>query len=542
MESIAKFLVGRLESAGVKHVMGLAGDYILNLFGELCESKKIELINCADEPGAGFAADGYARVAGIGCVAVTYSVGALKVCNPIAGAYRENSPVIIISGAPEKCDVPLHHTCGSYGYQKRVFEEITCAQAILDNPLTAGYELDRAIAALKYYRKPIYIELNRSVASQPVEYDVYIQGTPSAPYSDPHNLEDALSEVSEWIKTSKSPVILAGVQVARCQLGRDLIKFAERYNIPVACTLLSKSVVNELHPLYIGVYAGSNSSQPHIKKMVEESDCLLVLGEEITEATVGYRPSKAFQKREMVMATIDGLKVRKHFYPDVCFTDFCKGLFKKEFPKRLIPDLPIKKESLTFKALPNALTTYRFFEKINSILDENSIVIADTGDSLLGASDLTTVHKNDMFLGQAVYLSMGFAIPAALGVKLAKPKVRPIVIVGDGSFQMSMSEISTMLRWKQNPIIFVLNNRGYTTERMILEGKFNDILDWNYHLLPQLMGGGKGAKVKTEEELDIAVQEALKSDTVFVINCVVDQKDISPALNRISEMLSKKAK
>jgi indolepyruvate decarboxylase len=137
---------------------------------------------------------------------------------------------------------------------------------------------------------------------------------------------------------------------------------------------------------------------------------------------------------------------------------------------------------------------------------------------------------------------MGFAIPAALGVKFAMPKTRPIVIVGDGAFQMSSSEISTMLRWKQNPIIFVLNNRGYTTERLILDGKFNNIQDWNYHLVTQLMGGGQGIKVQTEEELSLAVQTALRSDQLFVINCVVEPRDVSPALARIGEALAKKVR
>jgi indolepyruvate decarboxylase len=277
--------------------------------------------------------------------------------------------------------------------------------------------------------------------------------------------------------------------------------------------------------------------------MVESSDCLLVCGEVITEATIGYRPSKAFQKREMVTITVNTLKVRNHNYPNVVFKDFCRNLFKTELTKKATPNLPEKKEIKPFVSEKGAkLTTVRFFEKINSILKEDLVIVADVGDSLLGASDLTTMHSANTFFGPAFYLSMGFAIPAALGVQLAKPNVRPLVIVGDGAFQMSCAEISTMLRYKLNPIIVVLNNSGYTTERFILDGKFNDIWNWNYHSITEMLGGGKGVKVETEEDLEIALASALKSKEVFVINCVVSPKDASPALKRITEALSKKAR
>jgi indolepyruvate decarboxylase len=546
MPSIADFLIERLENANVKHCFGVAGDYIINFFGKLEGNNKITLVNTADEEGAGFAADCYARLQGIGCVCVTYSVGALKICNPIAGAFAERSPVIVISGSPgvnERNDVILHHTVGSFDCQRQVFKNITCAQAVLDNPTTAAYEIDRVFEALKYNKQPVYIEIPRDMINKPINYDVYTLGTPQTPESDNHNLEDALKEVTTWIESAKNPVILAGVEIARYQLGKELIKFAEKHNIPIACTLLSKSTINEVHPLFIGVYAGSNSSQNHVRDMVEQSDCLLVCGEVITEATIGYRPSKAFQKRDMVTITVNTLKVRNHNYPDVAFKDFCRTLFKSDLNKKCVPNLPAKVEVKSFTPDAGAkLTTVRFFEKINSILREDLVIVADVGDSLLGASDLTTVHSANTFFGPAFYLSMGFAIPAALGVQLAKPNVRPLVIVGDGAFQMSCAEISTIIRYKLNPIIVVLNNKGYTTERFIIEGKFNDILEWNYHRITDMLGGGQGVKVETETELDAAFDAALKSKEVFIMNCIVSAKDASPALRRITEALSKKAR
>ncbi len=541
MANLAEFVMDRLESTGIKYVFTVPGDYILGFLSTLAERQKIELINTSTEEGAGFAADGYARLNGVGCVAVTYTVGALKLCNPIAGAFAERSPVIVISGAPgvsERDKTPLHHIVGSFDCQRQVFKNITCAQAVLDNPSTAGFEVDRVLEAMRHYKQPVYIELPRDVSLKPIDYDVYTVGTPKTPDTDYNNLEDALHEVAAWLEESKHPVILAGVEIARYQLGKDLTRFAEKHNIPIACTLLSKSTVNETHPLYIGVYAGS--SQGWIRELVESSDCLLVCGEAITEATVGYRPSKAFQKRDMVTCTLNELKVRNHQYPNVSFTDFCKSLFKTELTKKEMPNLPVKKNIEVFIPKEGSkLTTVRLFEKINAILDDTMILVADAGDSLLGSSDLT-MCRHDSFFSPAFYLTMGWAIPSSLGIKLAKPKYRPIVVVGDGSFQMSSAELSTAVRWKLNPIIFVLNNRGYTTERVIFDGKFNNILDWHYLDIGKVIPGVKGVKVETEEELDKAVSIALKEDMVFVINCIVDSKDTSPALKRIIEEFARK--
>jgi indolepyruvate decarboxylase len=541
MATTAEHLIERLENL-VKHVFTVPGDYILPFCGKLEESKKLTLVNCTDENHAGFAADGYARIHGVGCVCATWNVGALKLSNAIAGAKAERSPIIVISGSPgvgERSDVPLHHTVTDYESQYRAMKECTCAQTILSDSAQVGYEIDRVLEAMKHYKQPIYIELPRDVANKPISYDVYRQGTPAGLKSDEKNLEDSLKEVVAWIEEAKNPVILGGVELARYRLGKELIRFCEQNHIPVANTLLSKSVVNELHPLFMGVYAGSNTSQKNVQQMIEESDCLLVLGEVLTESTVGYRPSKVLQKHEMVTCTVDGLKVRGHTYPNVYFADFCKALFKMQIQRPKL-DLLAKEMPGKWESKGNAaVTAERFFELVNSILTEDMIVVADTGDSLWGAAEMTC-HQADTFLGQAQYLSMGFAIPAALGVKLAKPKCRPMVIVGDGSTQMSHSEISTHLRYKSNAIFFILNNGGYATERVLLDGKFNDIKNWNYHLIPMLMGGGMGYVAKSEDELSSAVNEALRKDEVAVINVCVGKDDYSSALKRMTSGLAKK--
>lgn len=540
--NMSRFLRERLENAGVRHVFTVPGDYVLEFIKELSESQKIKVINNTDENHSGFAADGYARVNGIGCVVVTYSVGASKVINAVQCAYAERSPLIVISGAPgtDERNEPflLHHMVRSFNSQKKMFDEITCASVVLDNPVTAGYEIDKAFEALHHYKRPIYIELPRDVAKQSISYDVYKQGTPKAPATDSENLQEALKEVVGWLQEAKSPAILAGVELARYKQSELLIKFAERHGIPVATTLLSKSVVNERHPLFAGVYFGAGS-HPHTQKIVDESDCLLIFGDYHHDMTLCFRPAR-FKKRQVVWSNVEGLKIRNHTYTNIQFTDFCKALFKLELSQKWSIELPPQKEKVVFSPkVDTKITSDRLFTKIDSILDKTHAICADIGDSLFGAMDLT-VHHSHHFLSPAFYTSMGSSIAYALGVQMAFSEVRPIVLIGDGAFQMACNELSTIVNKGLNPIVIILNNDGYTTERFLLDGGFNDIRKWNYHKLPEVLGGGKGVMVATEEELEVAMKEALDSKELFVINVVLGRKDVSQGLRRMTEGLSKK--
>jgi indolepyruvate decarboxylase len=536
MPTVSEFLIERLGNVGVKHVFGVPGDYILQFINKISDNDRIKFVNTTDENNAGFAADVYARANGVGCVCGTYNVGALKFCNSVAGAYAEKSPVIVISGSPgikeRNEDIKLHHVVKSFENQQKIFKHITCYSVILDDATTAGYKIDQAIETLQKCKQPIYIELPRDIAEQPIKYDVYRQGTPKEDISDQENLKDALEEVESWIKRSQNPVILAGVQVTRFDLGSQLVRFAERHNIPMVTTLLSKSTINEHHPLFAGVYCGSQTTEESLRKLVDDSDCLLIFGELLTDVTLGFQSPK-FTKRQTVFCSTEILQVKNHSYSNVKFLDFCKELFKKNLGSKQTPELKEKTKLQKFVPVPDTpLTTARFFEKVNTILTEKMAVVADIGECLFGASEFTVSHRN--FYSPAFYCSMGLAIPGALGVQLANNSIRPIVLVGDGAFQMSMTELSTIVDQKLNPIIFVLNNKGYTTERFLLDGKFNDIREWNYHKVVELIGGGEGAKVTTEEELENIVNNALNSKSLYVINVSVNVKDIS---NRLQTMV-----
>jgi indolepyruvate decarboxylase len=538
MPTVAQFLISRLKECGVKHIFGVPGDFVLNLYNQF--SKSLPVIGTTDEQCAGFAADAYARVNGIGCVCTTYCVGGFKLLNSIGGAFAEKSPVVVISGSPGKKEraggMTLHHAVGSYDTQFEIFKHVTCASCVLDNPVMAAYEIDRVLLAMKQHKQPVYIEVPRDMVDTTISYDAFTVGSPKATESDKINLAEALQESINWINSSKNPVILAGIELARFGMGEVITKFARKYNIPIATTMLSKSLTNENHPISIGVYCGDASS-PEVKQKVEESDCLIMLGVMITDINFGFKPS-VLRKDRTIFCTTEKMGVRNHYYENVLFQDFVNGLIKSNISSDRIPIVGEMKTRAVFSPKNEKITVKRLFEKINAVLDKNMAIIADIGDSLFGSNELVVHHSNN-FLSQAFYTSMGFSIPAALGVQIAKPDVRPIVLVGDGAFQMTGMEISTIASNKLNPIIVVLNNGGYTVERFLIDGSFNDIPNWQYHLLPQIIGRGVGRLVNTETELDSAFSEALLSKDLYIINVVLDKKDRSATLERMTSKLQK---
>ena len=541
LPTIGEYLIQRLQDYGIEHVFGIPGDFVLNFYSMLTESP-LEVVGCTREDNAGFAADGYARVHGMGAVCVTFSVGGLSMCNSIAGAYAEKSPVVVISGAPgidERRNNPLlHHRVRDFNTQREVFEKITVASASLDDPLTAFREIDRCLAACDRFKRPVYLELPRDrVLTRALHPH---QPSHEKPTSDKLALREAIEESVEMINGCRKPVIIAGVEMHRFGLGDELVKFAEKHKLPMCATLLGKSVVSERHDLYLGIYEGAMCREP-VRRFVEESDCIILLGTFMTDIDLGIYTAK-LDFAKCIYATSDALQISHHHFHDIVLEDFVKGLLKAEMrpAKRPIP-AACRRHRHKFNIEPNAkMTTARLFHRINELLNENMVVVADVGDCLFGAADLA-IYCDTEFLSPAYYTSMGFAVPASLGAQFGNPKLRPIVLVGDGAFQMTCLELSTAMAHGFNPIVIVLNNKGYGTERFLQEGPFNDIPNWEYHRLPEFLGGGLGFEVRTEGELESALKEALANcDRFSLLNVHLAATDISPALERLAQTLSKR--
>jgi TPP-dependent 2-oxoacid decarboxylase len=548
--SIGNYLIERLYNYGVRHIFGVPGDFILGFFNQLMESK-IKVINTCDEQAAGFAADAYARINGLGVVCVTYCVGGLKVVNPTAEAFAEKSPLVIISGSPgikeRRKDPLLHHKVKNFDTQSKVFEEITVASVIINNPQTAAQEIDRILNAALSYKRPVYIELPRDIVSVDIFLDASSNNTdPQVDHdqekSDPIILSEALHETIDMINSSTRPVIVAGVEIQRFGLQNELLHLIEKLKIPVSSTILSKSVISELHPLYLGVYEGA-LGHDSVREYVESSDCLILLGALMTDIDLGGFTAKIDQKKSIYINS-EKFSVRYHNYEEISLKDFIVTLIESTDIKERIEFInnPMSHNHESFSAIKGQkITIKRLFQCINSFLKDDMIVLADIGDALFGGTDLV-IHRKTEFLSPAYYASMGFAVPASIGTQLANPKLRPLVIVGDGAFQMTGMEISTALRFNLNPIVIVLNNGGYGTERSILDGSFNDIPTWQYNLIPKIVGGGKGFIVETEEQFEDALLYAESNTECFcILDIHIDINDKSPALQRLTETLRKSA-
>lgn len=515
---IGDYLIQRLYVHGVRHVFGIPGDYVLGFYERLSHSK-LRLINTCDEQGAGFAADAYARVRGLGAVCVTYCVGGLKVANTAAEAFAEKSPVVIISGAPgviERRENPLlHHKVKEFDTQKRLFEQLTVVSTVLNDPQTALREIDRVLNAALRFKRPVYIELPRDMVS--------VRGIPYRPPLEVYEktnskvLREALGEAVDMINSTRKPVILADVEIQRFGLQDDLLSLVQKTLIPVAATILGKSVIGEHHPLYLGVYEGSMGRET-VRKYVESSDCLIFLGAFMTDINLGIYTAR-LDPAQSIYANSERVSIRYHNYENIHLRDFTRGLIKSKIRIRHSDDIlnPERPQLLSPNVEKRRLTVKRLFQRLNWFLNDNTIIISDVGDALFGSIDLY-IYRNAEFLSPAYYTSMGFAVPASVGAQMANPKLRSLVIVGDGAFQITGMELSTVVRYKLNPIVIVLNNGGYGTERPMQDGPYNDVHRWQYSRIPDVLGAGRGFVVRTEEELDKALIAAEKIQIAFLFS------------------------
>jgi indolepyruvate decarboxylase len=394
----------------------------------------------------------------------------------------------------------------------------------------------------------VYIEVPHDMVDReiPVPAEVLAGREAERRESDAETLRAAVDETRRMLAGAKKPVILAGVELHRFGVTDLAIYIAEKFNIPIAADLLSKSAVAENHPLYLGVYGGAMSSDQHVRQYVESSDCVLMLGSFITDMNLGIYTAKLDRSRT-VLATTEAIKVCYHQYQDVEFEDYLRALGelavgrgKEAITRKAFkhPNPHKEPRPLAKVELQDPLTMQEVIRILSLHLDENCCVVSDVGDAIFGAVGIRTAKRAE-FIAPAYYLSMGFAVPAGIGVSMANPQLRPFVLVGDGAFQMTGTEVSTATRLGLNPIILILNNEGYGTMRKIRDGSFNVISQWNYGKICELVGGGEPTVAKTKGELDGAIRHAMGSRTLQVIDVRLPRNDMSPQLASMSAELAR---
>lgn len=532
--NVADYIVDRLAAEGIEHCFGVAGDYAFPICNAVDSSPKVKWIGCANELNAAYAADGYARVRGAAMLVTTYGVGELSAINGVMGAKAERSLVFHIVGMPsfqnQRVHKIAHHTLGDgvFGNFVALSADAACCHAII-NPENCIVEMERIIAEARRNNQPAYIAVPSDYAVSPV---VSADVKPLVPQSNEEALQRAMAIIAERLGKAKSVVAIPAATVSRLGLQKQAQKAIEALGCPFVTTLMEKCSIDEGHPQFAGMYAGA-VSEPNTRQIVEGADLVLDLGgvnlNDIT--TAAY--SSHLDLSRFITVGLDDVRIGDQVIANVRLADVLSELAK------------FKRPSTPYRTKPHGLapvngnpsdkiTMDALYPRYAAFLRAGDTVVLETGSSSLGMTP-TILPDGVRVEAQVLWGSIGWATPAALGIALADPSRRTILITGEGSHQLTANDIGAMDRFGANVIVFVLNNSGYLIERALEENPnwtYNDLAPWNYSELPKTLGCADWftARVTTLGELDEAMQSARASKSGAYIEIMGGKMDMPPAL------------
>lgn len=544
--TVGDYLLDRLSELGIRHMFGVPGDYNLAFLDNVIDYEGMAWVGNRNELNAAYAADGYARLNGIAALATTYGVGELSAINGIAGSYAEHVPVVKITGAPTtkvmEDGLYVHHTLGDgkFDHFSRMFQEVTVAQTLLSQE-NAAQEIDRVLLACLTEKRPVHITLPIDVYDKPANKPT-IPLHDEVAVSNQEAINQMLSEITPLIDKAAHPVILAGYEVNRYENREALQQFADKTGIPVTILSGGKGAFNEEHPQFIGVYNGELST-PYLQKRVDEADCIIQIGAKPTDSTTGGF-SYDFSNKSVIQISPFSVKTTQEKYAPITMQDALVSLASKLNPKNTndlnIISLQSQIKQDIYEEKNENITQERFYKQLSKFMKENDVLLAEQGTSFYGAATMP-IPKDTMFIGQPLWGSIGFTLPALLGSQLADTSRRNILLIGDGSFQLTAQELSTMLSQKIKPIIFLINNDGYTVERAI-HGEnqaYNDIPMWDYQKLSKVFDPKEKSlslKVQTESELAEALQTIESNqDCLSFIEVIMHRDDKPDLLEQLSK-------
>jgi indolepyruvate decarboxylase len=538
-ETVIEHVLGRLKEIGVDDIFGVAGDYAFPVNDAIVEHPAINWIGCCNELNAAYAADGYARMRGVGAVCTTYGVGELAAISAIAGSYAEHLAVFHLIGTPnlptQEGRALVHHTLGNGEFDlfSRMAELVVCASAIM-TPQNAVAETERLIAEALYHRRPVYMAIPSDVANMPV-----LAAAPSLsmPTSDPASLAAATDAVTAALNNAGQACVLPGVLLRRLGLQDAAAAFVDASGLPFATMFGDKSVLGEDHPGYIGMYAGRLMEEP-VRAFVESCDVVVMIGAMLTDGnTAGFTARLDPDKTISVghHRTTVGDKV----YRDVEMADILAQLSGRITNSFQRPAISPGTLGPIVNGGDDPITADALYPRWANALRPNDVIMTDTGTSSLGLA-FAQLPKDAEFHNQTLWASIGWATPAAFGAAIGAPDRRLILITGEGSHQMTAQEISQFGRRGLRPIVFVLNNSGYLSERMLCKDMalaYNDIAAWNYAELPHALGceGWFTARVSTCGELDDALKTAEQAGSAAYIEVVTDAYEAPPLYKKLHE-------
>ncbi|MAO91089.1 MULTISPECIES: indolepyruvate/phenylpyruvate decarboxylase [unclassified Hwanghaeella] len=529
MAGLAESVLQALKDRGAGEVFGIPGDFALPFFKIIESSDILPLYTLSHEPGIGFAADGAARfTSGLSVACVTYGAGALNMINPVAQAYAEKTPMVIISGAPGKAEgqrgLLLHHQVKRLDSQWQIFKELTCDQARLDDPATAAQDIARVLDRCLHDSRPVYLEIPRDMVLTEIgEVPVFTpaQGNPEAAQS-------AAREVLMRLAAADNPVLMVGVEAKRYGLEAQVTTLAQKLRIPVTTSFMSRGLLAGQDVPLVGTYLGA-AGKPEVSDLVEGSDCLLMLGVIVSDTNFGVSGGK-IDMRNAIHAFDGQVRVGLHFYPDVLLEDFLDALIAEAKP---LGQAEHRADSSSLGPLQvdgEPIHPMDIARGINELFARHGVMpmTSDMGDCLFTAMDI----DNTELAAPGYYASMGFGVPGGLGVQAATGR-RPLILVGDGAFQMTGWEIGNCRKYGWNPIVVLFNNTSWEMLRVFQPGPaYHDLPDWHYAALADGLGG-RGHRASTRAELAAALEAAFADDSQFqLVEVMLPRGAISDTLHR----------
>jgi indolepyruvate decarboxylase len=532
--NLAQSLLHALKNHGAKEIFGIPGDFILPFFKVMEESKILPFYTLSHEPAVGFAADAAGREnSTLGVVAVTYGAGAFNVLNAATGAYAEKSPLVIISGGPglqeSRLGLLLHHQAKTLDSQLKIFSEITCDQAVLNNPKTAHKQIAQVLRSCKEHSRPVYIEIPRDLTFDHCEE---VMPAPASPV-DANAVSACADEIFKRLEAAEKPVVMAGVEIRRFNLEKKLSRLAQKLCMPVATTFMGRGLLTEEEDPLIGTYMGLSGCKK-VKEAVESSDALLMLGVIFADTNFGVSKSR-INLTTSITAADRTVNLGYHSYHEIPLEHLIDALLKRA-DKNVAPNIQkpcVPKGGLiadNAKIVPHDIA-----KAVNDLFEVHGKmkIVSDVGDCLF-----TTVSIQPTSLtGPAYYAGMGFGVPAGMGVQ-ATTGERPLILVGDGAFQMTGWELGNCRRYGWDPLVIVFNNCSWEMLRTFQpDVGFNDLDDWKFAALATILGGD-GYRVQTRAELKDALDKAYATRGKFqLVEVMMDRKAISPTLKRFTDAI-----
>ncbi len=534
--NLAESVLTALKDHGVRQLFGIPGDFALPFFKAAEQAAILPLYTLSHEPAVGFAADAAARALGAPSVAVvTYGAGALNMVNSIASAYAEKSPVVVISGAPGaregRAGLLLHHQVKTLDSQFAIYDEITCDQARLDDLSRAPQQIARVLQSCIAHSRPVYLEVPRDLVFQPCERVVPLP----PPELDAEAVGACVDEIMSRLERAQRPALMVGVEVRRFGLEGRVGELARRLHVPVVTSFMGRGLLARGDTPVVGTYMGL-AGQPDITHLVEESDCLLLFGVIVSDTNFGVS-ERRITPRSAISARDGSVSMGWHKYHNVPLAALVDELNRRVAARQpraegIAADYPRGLQADDEPIAPTDIS-----RAVNDLFARHGRMplASDMGDCLFTALDI----ENTELVAPGYYATMGFGVPAGLGLQAAMGQ-RPIVLVGDGAFQMTGWELGNCRRYGWDPIVIVFNNQSWEMLRVFQpESGFNNLDDWHFADLAVPLGG-EGVRVTTRRELGEALERAYQRTGCFqLIEVMLPKGAVSATLARFVAGLKK---